>query len=168
MDAHLPKIVELLKASNLIERDGVRALLESNDIKCFTETRDMIAVFGNEMTLSLGAYSSFFDGYKIFVKEEDRVTAERLIQENFPANPVQDTPDYARKFLISCLFSMTVLPVVAHIAAVYHLKKAIQHQQKIRPLYFVAGVIFWSIIPAFAYFSGAASWLYGLKKLMLW
>lgn len=123
----------------------------------------MIVVLGHEPTLSLEGYSSFFDGYKIFVRSEDKEKAEQLIRENFPAETSASIPDHPRKFLMSCLFSMTFLPIIGHVTAIYHLKKAIQHKQRIGAVNLIVGFLFWSFAIVLFYVSGGLGSASALK-----
>ena len=140
--AEIP-LVEILKAQTVVEKEGIKARLESEGITCFTETRDMIVNLDNGPNLSLGGYSAFFDGYKVFVKKED-VTRAKTIVSALEKSRVdeKETPDYAKKFMMSCLLSFT-LPVIMNILAIYHFVMARKNHQKIRYSMLIPGFALW-------------------------
>ena len=121
----------LTKAESIIERDAVMAMLLENNINSESPARDLSRkVTSMTPDISYEGYSAFFDGFKIFVKNEDLASAQRLLEKFNRETPKQSvSTDYANRFYL-CAFSSIVFPVIFHALAIYNFVKAVQTKQK--------------------------------------
>ena len=71
----------LCQVKDLIERDALIQFLVAQDIDVQATDRDMFVQYGDQINLSLGAYSAFFDGYPVMVKSMQLKRAKEALRE---------------------------------------------------------------------------------------
>lgn len=122
-------------AASILERDALLNELRESDIEVFTGPNDISRKITNEtVDLSYEGYSAIFNGFPIFVLEKDESRAKAIV-ERFLAKAKSVEPSatsYYRKFFMCSIYSFG-FPVLMHILGIYHLVKAVQGKEKIRP-----------------------------------
>lgn len=142
-----------MKAQSIIQRDSILAELEIHNIQAITTPRDMSRkVTENTVDLSLSGYSVFFDGFSIYVQEEDKAKADEIISRflketsNTKVEPTDEVP-HLRRFFFCSIFSLMV-PVIMNIYAAYHLYMAFKKHEPIKnPIQFVIGLLLFLVMP---------------------
>ena len=119
----------LYRAPNMIERDAILSQLTEAGIEAITTPRDMSRQV-SEGTLDLGleGYSTFFDGFPIYVKEEDQEAAEGILLEAIRSHvefQVEEpaAPNHWHRFYFSALGCL-IVPGLMHALAIWHYMKA--------------------------------------------
>lgn len=142
-------LILLHTASSIIERDAVLAYLRENLITAESPARDMSRKYTETtVDLSLGGYSTFFDGFKIFVQEQQHKDALKVLdkfmleqkQEVVESEPA--TVSYINKFYFFGMASFFV-PIVPIFFGIYFLRKGIKAKEKIKASYFIVSLFFY-------------------------
>jgi hypothetical protein len=119
----------------MIQRDALRARLDSVQIHSESPNRDMSRkVTGTTVDLSLEGYSAMFDGFEIYVNENDvdaaKEVIERFVRDERAAVMADTSPiPYWRRFYFCSIFS-TMFPVFLTMLASYHLLMALRRRLK--------------------------------------
>ena len=154
-------------AKSIIERDALSAFLKKNCIPVQSPARDLSRKYTEDsLDLSLGGYSLFFDGFKIFVPEEQEAFALEYIDEfkkgfkessQLSENTSSDTktqPEYstryAKKFYYCSLISI-MIPIIPLFYGLYFLYKAKKYKNKFNFFYslYAAGAYTFSLFVIF-------------------
>jgi len=143
-----PKL--LYTAKSIIEREALTAHLESESIVSHSPARDMSRKFtAGTMDLSLGGYSLFFDGFKVYVEESDFRLAEASLSEFLSSYEKNDSDYKTSKSHINKFFffgfASLIIPVIPLFFGLYFLFKALKSNEKINKPYFFFSLILYSV-----------------------
>jgi hypothetical protein len=120
----------LVRLPDHVQKEALLHFLGIEGIEAFSPDRDAITQLGNEPQLSLGGYSTFFDGYAIYVSPKDWQKATPIL-EKFTAistQKSQEPVDYLRQFQVCAIFSI-LIPFVFHALGAYYLWCATKNGQ---------------------------------------
>ncbi len=142
-------------AQGIIERDALLSALASEGINAFSPPRDMSRkVTENTVDLALEGYSSFFDGFVIYISVADAEKAKSIIRSTLQSAEETATDDigtsHFHRFVFCSLFSV-LLPLLMNIVAAYHFIAMIKKKEPVRPLLFVVGIAVWIMTSLIGY-----------------
>ncbi|MFN8847813.1 MAG: hypothetical protein ACK5V3_15305 [Bdellovibrionales bacterium] len=120
----------LVRLPDHVQKQALIHFLGQEGIESFSPDRDAITQLANEPQLSLGGYSTFFDGYPVYVNPKDWHQANLILEKMraIPNEKSESTTDYLRSFQVSAFFSV-LMPFVFHAIGFYYLVKAIKAHQ---------------------------------------
>jgi len=139
-----PKL--LFMASSMMERDALKARLESAGIMVVSPKRDISRKYTeNTVDLSYGGYSAVFDGFKIFVEEKDFRLSQEILEDFMKTLKTESVEgkvehQYLKKFHYFSVASVFV-PLVPLLFGLYYFYKGIRNQEKPRVVYTIFSVI---------------------------
>lgn len=136
----------IFKAQSIIQREALVSALAEENVEATTAHRHMSnRVADGTIDLALEGYSAVFDGFPIFVKERDRVPAQRVIREflertgSTEVAERTDASPHLTKFFFCSIFTI-ILPGIFHVVGAYHLFKGVQAREKISLIRLVAAL----------------------------
>ena len=154
----------LIKAESLIQRDAIVARLHSEGIACIAPERTISRkIMDGTVDLTLGGYSTTFDGFSIFVEDSDFERAGQIVaaflQETTAAESSSALTEGNpwRSFFRWVLLSL-ILPVLPFFIALHYLRKGMQSDLPVSRLYVVLSVFL--LVINTCIFIGAA--IYGI------
>lgn len=126
-------------SNSIIERDALMECLSSNDIESFSPARDMSRKYTpNTVDLSLGGYSVFFDGFKIFVKEKDSAKAAHIIEKyigDVEEGTEPKSTSYLNKFYYLSIANFFI-PIIPAFLGAWYLYLGLKNKEKLNMVYF--------------------------------
>lgn len=147
----------LYKAQTIIEREALIHELSEAGIEVVTPPRDVSRqVSEASIDLSLGGYSTFFDGFSIYVPADNATEAKKVLSKFLLKAQQFQLQNDTKKSSLSPWQSFyanagwtLVLPVIMHYFASIALFKAIRSGQKPQAYLFALALIcyFISVVP---------------------
>lgn len=131
----------LVKAESIIQRDAIMAALKSQGIEPHSAPRDISRkIADTTVDLSFEGFSAVFDGFAIYVDEDNWSAAEKIAKSIVrTAQKTKEDPGLARggsmrRFYFCCLFTITI-PVLFHGLALYHLYNGLKNKERFHLFY---------------------------------
>lgn len=144
-----PALQEIHRAQSVIERDALMAFLKEEGIVSYTGQRDVIVNLTDHVNLGLEGYSATFEGYRIYVAQENASVARQLIhrqtmkvRNTTPEERIDENAEM-KKFISGSVFSL-MLPGIMNVVALYWLIRALQKKQRTTLFRFLFAVVVWS------------------------
>lgn len=120
----------LTKVPDLVQREALVYQLGQAQIEVYAPDRDVMTVLGSGPQLGWEGYSAVFDGYSVFVSVKDWTRAQEILK-SFQGTPNSDTASFTDsmdRFHLCAIFTF-LLPIILHLAALYHLFWAVKKDQ---------------------------------------
>jgi hypothetical protein len=141
----------LYTAKSMIERDVLLSLLNENLIDTKSPARDMSRKYTeNTVDLSLGGYSVFFDGFKVYVAGDQvpkaKIALAKFLNEKKSHEVIKsdEASSYLKKFYFFGI-SAVFIPFIPAIFGLYYLLKGLKAGERLRPIYFVVCIMCYSV-----------------------
>jgi len=137
-------------AQSIIERDAFLAALDASDIDYLSPNRDMSRKFTETtVDLSLGGYSTFFDGFKIFVEESEKKKAEDVLNDFLATRKEEMSVEPSEKQYLNKFYFLSVacffIPIVPLFFGLYFLKKGLRNGEKKKNSYFYFSILLYFV-----------------------
>lgn len=141
----------IFSAKSIIERDALISFLAQNQIEALSPQRDISRKYTEHtFDYSYGAYSTVFDGFKVFVDVKDFDQAMDCLKEfstqkekNFRLNLVEQK-NYVSKFYYFSISSFFI-PLLPTVFGLYYFYKAVQNKEKFKMSYTIFSFIIYGV-----------------------